>query len=70
LRPDAAYLRGYVVLSHEQQDATALWIRKSLTALAMVLDLAGVAPNPARDRVQVRRPREEPEEPEPPAAPS
>lgn len=43
-------------------------IRKSVTALAMVLDFAGIAPNPARDRVQVRLPREEPEEPEPPSA--
>jgi integrase len=43
-------------------------IRKSVTALAMVLDHAGVAPNPARDRVQVRLPLAEPEEPEPPAA--
>lgn len=43
-------------------------IRKSVTALAMVLDFAGITPNPARDRVQVRLPREEPEEPEPPSA--
>lgn len=43
-------------------------IRKSVTALAMVLDFAGVAPNPARDRVQVRLPLEEPSEPEPPSA--
>jgi integrase len=39
-----------------------------VTALAMVLDFAGVSPNPARDRVQVRLPREEPVEPEPPSA--
>jgi integrase len=43
-------------------------IRKSVTALAMVLDFAGVTPNPARDRVQVRLPREEPGEMEPPSA--
>jgi integrase len=43
-------------------------IRKSLTALAMVLDFSGISPNPARDRVQVRLPREEPHEPEPPTA--
>jgi integrase len=43
-------------------------IRKSVTALAMCLDFAGVAPNPARDRVQVRLPREEPDEMEPPSA--
>ena len=34
-------------------------IRKSVTALAQVLDHAGVSPNPARDRVHVRLPREE-----------
>lgn len=43
-------------------------IRKSVTALAMVLDFAGISPNPARDRVQVRLPREEASEPEPPTA--
>jgi integrase len=43
-------------------------IRKSVTAIAMVLDYAGVSPNPARDRVQVKLPREEPEELEPPSA--
>ena len=34
----------------------------------MILDFAGVAPNPARDRVQVKLPREEPTEMEPPSA--
>ncbi len=43
-------------------------IRKSLTVLAQVLDHAGVKANPARDRVQVRLPREEREEPTPPNA--
>jgi len=43
-------------------------IRKSITALAQVLDFAGIAPNPARDRVQVRLPREERAELEPPTA--
>ncbi len=43
-------------------------IRKSVTALAMVLDFAGLVPNPARDRVQVKLPREEATEPEPPTA--
>ena len=43
-------------------------IRKSLTALAMVLDFAGVDPNPARDRIVVKLPREEPVEPNPPTA--
>jgi integrase len=39
-----------------------------VTALAMVFDHAGVNPNPARDRVTVKLPREEPEEPTPPTA--
>jgi integrase len=43
-------------------------IRKSVTALAQVLDFAGVKDNPARDRVQVRLPREERIEPAPPTA--
>jgi integrase len=43
-------------------------IRKTITALSMVFDYAGVTPNPARDRVVVRLPREEPEEPNPPTA--
>jgi integrase len=43
-------------------------IRKSLTVLAQVLDFAGVADNPARDRVHVRLPREERDEPTPPVA--
>jgi integrase len=42
-------------------------IRKTLQTLAMVLDDAGVTPNPARDR-HVRLPREEPEEINPPPA--
>jgi integrase len=43
-------------------------IRKSLTALAQVLDFAGVKNNPARDRIHVRLPRQEREEPAPPIA--
>jgi len=43
-------------------------IRKSVSVLAQVLDFAGVKDNPARDRVQVRLPREEREEPTPPTA--
>lgn len=43
-------------------------VRKTVTAVAMVLDHAGVTPNPARDRVIVKLPREEPEEPNPPTA--
>ena len=43
-------------------------IRKALAALAMVLDHAGVMPNPARDRIVVKLPREESEELNPPTA--
>jgi hypothetical protein len=43
-------------------------IRKTLRTLAMVIDDAGVSPNPARDK-HVRLPREEPEEINPPTAP-
>jgi integrase len=43
-------------------------IRKTVTACAMVFDHAGRQPNPARDRLIVKLPREEPEEPNPPTA--
>ena len=43
-------------------------IRKSIAALAQVLDFAGVKDNPARDRSRVRLPRELREEPTPPTA--
>lgn len=43
-------------------------IRKTVGTLAMVLDFAGVMPNPARDRVAVRMPREDSEEVNPPTA--
>jgi integrase len=43
-------------------------ISKTLQSLAMVLDAAGLEPNPARDRTKVRLPREEREEPSPPSA--
>ena len=43
-------------------------IAKSLTYLAQTLDHAGISPNPARDKVQVKLPREEREELEPPLA--
>jgi integrase len=39
-----------------------------VTVLAMVFDFAGVTPNPARDRVRVRLPREERPEIQPPTA--
>ncbi len=43
-------------------------IRKSITATAMVLDLAGITHDPAGDRVQVRLPRKEADAIEPPLA--
>ncbi len=43
-------------------------IRKTLTAVAMVLDFAGIDPNPARNRIIVRLPRDESDEIEPPDA--
>jgi integrase len=43
-------------------------IRKSVAALAQVLDFAGIKENPARDRTHVRLPREERQEPTPPTA--
>jgi integrase len=43
-------------------------IRKTVTALAMVFDHAGISPNPARDRLIVKLPRDESEEPNPPTA--
>lgn len=43
-------------------------IRKTLATLAMVLDFAGVTPNPARDRVAVKLPREDRVEVNPPTA--
>ena len=42
-------------------------IRKMLQTLTMVVDDAGVTPNPCRDK-HVRLPREEPEEINPPSA--
>ena len=61
---DVADLVGQLAAAGKARES----IRKSMTALAMVLDYGGIAPNPARDRVQVRLPLAEPEEPEPPAA--
>jgi site-specific recombinase XerC len=43
-------------------------IRKTVSVLAMVLDHARVQPNPARDKVTVRMPREERRIVEPPTA--
>jgi integrase len=43
-------------------------IRKTVTVLSMVLDFAKVTPNPARDRVRVRLPREDRPEIHPPTS--
>jgi integrase len=56
-----------VVKALHAQGTARETIRKSLGAGAMVLDHAGVAPNPARDR-SIRLPRSEPEEINPPSA--
>src|SRR5262249_39847180 len=56
-----------VAMLHEQGKARES-IRKTVTAIAMVYDFVGRQPNPARDRVIVKLPRDEPEEPNPPTA--
>jgi hypothetical protein len=43
-------------------------IRKTVTAVAMVFDHAGISPNPARDRVIVKLPRDDSEEVNAPSA--
>lgn len=43
-------------------------IRKTVATLAMVIDYGGVAPNPARDKLTVKLPRETRLEPKPPTA--
>lgn len=43
-------------------------VRKSLLALAMIFDHEGIAPNPARDKVKVRLPRQAKHEIVPPTA--
>jgi integrase len=62
--PDVAELVAHLVKEGKARES----IRKSVTALSMVLDFAGVTPNPARDRVKVKLPLEEPDEPESPGA--
>jgi integrase len=43
-------------------------IRKTVSVLAMVLDYAGIQPNPARDKLLIKMPREERRELQPPTA--
>ena len=58
---DVAELVASMALRYKRET-----ISKSITALAQVLDFAGVSPNPARDKAHVRLPREERREPQPP----
>lgn len=59
---------GALVASLVEAKRSRETIRKTVTVLAMVFDFAGVTPNPARDRVRVKLPREERPEIAPPAA--
>jgi integrase len=61
---DVATLVGELVKAGKSRET----IRKTLTVLAMVFDFADVTPNPARDRVRVRLPREVRPEIQPPSA--
>ena len=61
---DVAELVGTLAASGYKRETIA----KSVTALAQVLDFVGVSPNPARDKLHVRLPREERDEPSPPTA--
>jgi integrase len=61
---DVAALVGELAAAGKSRET----IRKTVTVLAMVLDHDGVTPNPARDRVRVKLPRENRPEIQPPAA--
>jgi integrase len=61
---DVATLVGELAAAGKSRET----IRKTVTVLAMVLDFAGVQPNPARDRLHVRLPRENRGEIQPPSA--
>jgi len=60
---DVAELVGELTATRKRET-----VRKMLTTLGMIFDFAGVTPNPARDRVQVKLPREEKVEIQPPTA--
>lgn len=60
---DVAELVGELTATRKRET-----VRKMLATLGMVLDFAGVTPNPARDKVQVKLPREEKVEIQPPTA--
>jgi integrase len=61
---DVAELVGTLVAAGKKPGT----VKKAIQSVAMVLDHAGVRPNPARDRVVVKMPREEAEEINPPTA--
>jgi len=61
---DVAHLIERLVAAGKKRET----IRKSVKYLAVVLDFAGVDPNPARDKQRVRLPYEELEEMNPPTA--
>jgi integrase len=64
---DAQAVAGLVAELHAL-DLRKQTIRKTVSVLAMILDYAGVQPNPARDKQTVRLPREERRHVEPPTA--
>jgi integrase len=64
---DAQIVAGLVADLHEA-GLRKQTIRKTVSVLALVLDHARVQPNPARDRLTVRLPREERRQVEPPSA--
>jgi integrase len=61
---DVAQLVGELAAAGKARET----IRKTVTVLAMVFDHASVVPNPARDKVRVRLPREDRSEIQPPSA--
>ena len=64
---DAQTVAGLVAALHEQ-GLKKQTIRKAASVLAMVLDHARVQPNPARDRLTVKLPREKRRHVQPPTA--
>jgi integrase len=64
---NAQTVAGLVAELHEQ-GLKKQTIRKTISVLAMVLDHARVQPNPARDRLTVKLPREERRHVQPPTA--
>jgi integrase len=64
---DAQEIADLVALLHAEGAARGS-IHKVVNAIAMVLDYARIDPNPARDKITIKLPREEPEELNPPTA--